>query len=299
MDIQNLETFICVAKLGNFTKAAEELKYAQSTITAQIQHLESELGIKLFERIGRNNYLTHGGKEFLLYATEIMHLFQKSSSIGKEQKNSKGILKIGVLESLLFANLLPVISRFQQEFPNLEIVIKMGQAVDLISMMEKNLLDIIYISNALRADIRMKCHYKRREELVFACVPTHPLALKNNISANEIFECSFITTEPDGYCFGRLQEISTKHNLHLHHNITVDSISAIVSLLGDSKSIAFLPEYAIKTKLENGSLIRLSTNFSPQFYYSQLLCPREKWISPFIERLITLIAEEYPAENFL
>ena len=297
MDLQNIQTFICVAKLGNFSKAAEELSYAQSTVTAQIQHLETELGFKLFERVGRKNYLTSGGKEFLLYATEMMHLFQKSSSIGKELKKAKGILKIGVLESLLFANLLPIIQKFQQEFPNLEIVIKMGQTFELLSMMEKNQLDIIYISKAINSDSGTKSHYRRREELIFTSAPSHQLSKRKAIAPEEIFSCPFVTTEPAGYCFGRLQEIASEHCLTLQHNITVDSISAIVTLLKDNKSIAFLPEYAIKTELENGTLVKLNTGVMPQFYYSQLLCPKEKWISPFIERLICLINEEYPETN--
>lgn len=294
MDLQNIKTFICVAKSENFTKAAQELNYAQSTVTSQIQNLEEELGIPLFERIGRKNHLTAGGKEFLGYATEMLYLFQRSASIGKELKNSKSLLRIGVLESLLFANLLSVLPKLQEEFPNLEVTIKMGQSYELLSMLKQNQLDVIYISNALNTDMSVKCCYKRREELVFVSAPGHPLAAKENICVEDVFNCSFVVTEPTGYCFGRLREIASEKSLNINHNITIDSVSAVVSLIKDNRSIAFLPEYAIKDELLANTLVKLGTNIQPQFYYSQLLCVREKWISPFIDFLATLVSEHYP-----
>ncbi len=297
MDLQNIKTFICVARLENFTKAAQELNYAQSTVTSQIQALEDELGIPLFERIGRKNHLTSCGKEFLGYATEMLSLLQKSASIGKELKNSKGLLRIGVLESLMFANLLPILPKLQEEFPNLEVTIKIGQSFELLSMLKQNQLDIVYISNALNTDTSIKCSYYRKEELVFVSSSDHPLACKKGISVCDVFEHPFIVTEPTGYCFGRLREIASEHYLNIIHNITIDSITAITSLIKDNKSIAFLPEYSIKEELESKSLVKLSTDISSQFYYSQLLCMREKWNSPFIDFLVYLIGKYYPQTN--
>lgn len=294
MDLTNIATFICTAKLGSFTRAAEELKYAQSTVTAQIQHLERELGFPLFERIGRINHLTAGGKAFLGYATEMMRLFQKSTEIGEELKQARGVLRIGVLESLLFANLLPVISELRRDFPNLEIVIKMGQAYELEAMLKRNQLDIIYISHALNTDSTIKCHYQRREELVFVTVSGHPLTASGVTPIQAVFAHPFITTESTGYCYGRLREIASKYNLVLQHNITVDSITAIVSLLGENGGIAFLPEYAIREQLHSGALVKIVTDLPPQYYYSQLLCHREKWTSSFVEGVIELIKRHYP-----
>ena len=81
MDTQAIKTFIQVANLGSFTKAAEELRYAQSTVTMQIQRLEEELGFPLFERIGRKSCLTPGGQNFLPKATQILRLLQEASAV--------------------------------------------------------------------------------------------------------------------------------------------------------------------------------------------------------------------------
>ena len=77
MDLNYIKTFLQVVATGNFAKAAEQLQYAQSTVTAQIHAIEQELGVPLFERVGRKNYLTPTGEEFLRYATELQNILQK------------------------------------------------------------------------------------------------------------------------------------------------------------------------------------------------------------------------------
>ena len=110
MDIQSIETFLQVASLENYTRAAEKLNFAQSTVTMQIQRLEQELGYPLFERIGRRNYLTAAGKTFLPHAAEILRLMQKVSGLGQEPQEIRGTLRIGVLESLFFG-VIPAVSQ--------------------------------------------------------------------------------------------------------------------------------------------------------------------------------------------
>ena len=68
MDIKSIRTFVRVAELKSFTKAANEMNYVQSTVTMQIKQLEKELGYPLFDRIGKKVSLTLNGMQFLSYA---------------------------------------------------------------------------------------------------------------------------------------------------------------------------------------------------------------------------------------
>lgn len=291
MDLQNLKTFMCVAELENFSKAAEELNYAQSTVTAQIKQLEKELGFPLFERVGRRSYLTAGGREFLSYAIRIRQLLDKAGTIGEDIKSAKGVIRIGVLESLLHERLLPVLADLQGEFQELEIMVKMGQTHELLSLMKQNQLDVIYVSNAANTDASVKTLYKRREELVFVSGKGHPVDEKCSIE--ELFSYRFVTTEPGGYCFGRLGEIASSRSLELHHKITVDSVNAIITLLSDNRSIAFLPKYSITDDMKI-----IDPGIPPCIYYSQLLCPKDKWISPFMKYMTERIEVLYPGMPF-
>ena len=86
MDTQSANTFVHIARLGSFTRAAEELHYAQSTVTMQMQRLEKELGYPLFERIGRKTQLTAEGREFLTYAERFLELAEGRNASEATQK---------------------------------------------------------------------------------------------------------------------------------------------------------------------------------------------------------------------
>ena len=294
MDIQSANTFISIARLGSFTATAEELHYAQSTVTMQMQRLEKELGFPLFERIGRKTQLTEEGKEFLSYAERILELSEGAKRIGCDPKSMRGTLRIGILESLLFAKMLPILSEIRKEFPNLEINLKIGQASELRSLLKQNQLDLLYVSGAANTDPALCSQYRHKEELVFAVDPAHPLASKSGVEICDVLSYPFIVTEPTGYCYGRLCEIAAEQKQSLHHSVVLDSIIAICTLLCDRQSIAFLPSYALTERLAAGELTVLDVKYPKQIYYSQLLCAKDKWISPFIEAMIEKIRNAYP-----
>ena len=77
MDLKNLRTFQTVVQEGGFNKAAEKLNYTQSTITFQINQLEQELGLRLFEKIGRRMVLNQAGQQLLPYAAEVLAAVDK------------------------------------------------------------------------------------------------------------------------------------------------------------------------------------------------------------------------------
>ncbi len=293
MDIQSLKAFIQVASYESFTKAAEEMNYAQSSISSQIQKLEAELGFPLFEKVGRKKHLTSGGREFLLYAHEILSLIQKAESIGQEIKNIKGTLRIGVLESLFFARLLPLMPQMRQHFPNVEMRLRIDQSSVLLSLLKQNQLDIAYISSTANTDSALNCCYQHREKLVFVVSKKHPLSKKKSCSIQDLTEFPFVTTEPSGYCYNRLNEIFSEFNLSFQHSFSINSASACLELLGDNKSIVFLPEYILNTE-KNKNLAVLKTDLSPQYYYSQLLYPKNKWLSPVMDFLIEKLRTTYP-----
>lgn len=89
MELRNINTFLKVAATQNFSKAAEQLGYSQSAVTIQIRQLEKELGISLFERIGKRVYLTERGAEFTSYANEIMRVTSRASLFAKDKKRSE------------------------------------------------------------------------------------------------------------------------------------------------------------------------------------------------------------------
>ena len=149
LDIRNIRAFVRVAELKSFSKAAAELDYVQSTVTMQVRQLEQELGYPLFDRIGKRVSLTAMGAEFLTCAYEILHAVGKAENLGKEMGSAGGVLRIGVLESLLFGTMQDLLPQFRSAHPQVELQLKMGQTAELLQKLKENELDMVYLSAGL------------------------------------------------------------------------------------------------------------------------------------------------------
>lgn len=297
MDIRNIHTFIRVAELKSFTKAAEELNYVQSTVTMQIQQLEKELGYPLFDRIGKKVSLTSLGVEFLTYAYEILHAVEKAEMLGKDSGDIHGVLRLGVSESILFGAMMDILPAFKAKYKNLDLRIKTGHTTELLEQLKHNQLDMLYLSANLNTEPELRRHYVHRENIVFLSGSGHSLAQRKKIPLQELMTYDFLVTEREGICYGRLRELTEQYNVTFSDLVEIDNIFVIAELVEKGMGLAFLPEYAVQKRLEEGTLVRLNVDVTPQIYYSQVLCHKSRWMSPFMAGLIEMIQESRPSEE--
>lgn len=296
MDLRNIETFILTAELKSFTAAARELNYVQSTVTMQIQQLEKELGYPLFDRIGKKISLTGPGLEFLRYAYEIQQSARKAQSLGQDPATVRGILRLGVSESILFSIVTDLLPVFKEKYPLLDLRIKIGHTPGLTEQLKQNQLDMIYLSADCNTDPDLKCLYQRREPLIFTGNPgNNPPYTGTPLQPADLFGQQFVFTERDGVCYRRLSELAAQYNVSLPDSLEIDSVHVVAELVEKGMGIAFLPEYAIEKKLREGQLIRLPAAIPPQYYYSQILCHKSRWLSPFMIEFVEEIKQLRPS----
>ena len=100
MELRNLLTYSKVCEAMSFSKAADQLGYAQSTVTMQIAQLEDEQGVKLFDRSGKRIRLNTKGQELLLYANRLIALACEAKANVSDAKTPRGSLRVGVIESV-------------------------------------------------------------------------------------------------------------------------------------------------------------------------------------------------------
>lgn len=140
MDLKELITFQTIIRLGTFSKAAESLHYAQSTITNQIKRLEKEIGIDLFYR-GWEAELTPAGKIFAEEVDDLINHWKFVTEQAKAiQKEEVGTINIGIIESI--TNIVPnILARFSKEKPKIACNFIVGNTNSLAAALEKNEID--------------------------------------------------------------------------------------------------------------------------------------------------------------
>ena len=100
MELREIRTFLQIAQKQSFSKAADVLGYTQAAVSIQIKQLESELGTRLFDRIGKHISLTHQGKAFYQYALRITSEIEEAKDVLSGSQDLNGTLRIGTIESI-------------------------------------------------------------------------------------------------------------------------------------------------------------------------------------------------------
>ncbi|WP_341280676.1 LysR family transcriptional regulator [Paenibacillus sp. FSL H8-0537] len=145
MESGDLRIFRAVAREGSATKAAEALNYVQSNVTTRIQYLESELGLPLFVRSNRGMTLTEAGENLLQYADRILALLDEAARTTKYADQPAGPLRIGSIETTAATHLLPLLTRYQSEFPDVQLSLATGGTHSLVQRVVKGELDGAFV----------------------------------------------------------------------------------------------------------------------------------------------------------
>lgn len=134
--------FVKTVDTGSFTKAAESLNYAQSSISKMIADLEKEWGISLLERNKRGVSLTSAGKQIMPYARKILSDFeemqQKVNAINGIQT---GIVRIGTFSSVAINWLPDVFAKFQEDYPGIDYEMLLGDYDEVERWIDKGRVD--------------------------------------------------------------------------------------------------------------------------------------------------------------
>ena len=143
MELRHLYTFLVLSELNSFTQTAQQLNYAQSSVTAQIQKLEEELGVHLFERLGKSVFLTPEGQQLIPYAQKLTALAQEISQIYAPAGTS-GCLRIGAAESLGIYRLPAIIRAFKAAHPQTDLHLDIVDTTAIKTLLTKNAIDIAF-----------------------------------------------------------------------------------------------------------------------------------------------------------
>ncbi len=289
MELRQLITFYKITELKSFQKAAEHLGYAQSTITTQMQLLEKELDIKLFERIGRNMELTSKGQVFLEYSKKIIELSNEAKAAVTGNEIPKGSLKIGVVESLCTIRLPELLKGYRIKYPEVEVIIKVGTCSDLYHMLKRNVVDIIYILGEIITDKDLISCLCQEEDMAVLASPLHTLKNLDRITLEDIAGESLILTEKGCSYRGVFERMFHTKNIQPHIGLEIGSIETIKNFVMNNLGISFLPTMTVVKELSAGNLIKLNLldyNFNIK---SQVLYHKNKWLSPAMEAFINLL----------
>lgn len=291
MELRNLITFIHVAELGSFTKAAEQLGYSQSTISFQIKQLEDELDCLLFERINHTITLTEKGHELVSYAHQIRSLTDEFKNSLEEEKNCNGHIHIVTPDSVCDDMINNRYIDFHNKYPDISIKFTNADTAVMFDMLDHNEADIII---TLDAHSYRKDYIIVKEELLsmhFVASPNSKFAEIKNLSIKDIINQPFVLTEyGQGYRKVLDNELA-KMSLEITPVLEIGRTDIITSIIANGDMISYLPDFVTKDMVNKGKLCYLDVCDMNIDIWKQLIYHKNKWMSRSLRTFIDYIKE--------
>ncbi len=289
MELRSIISFCKIASLGSYSKAAESLGYTQSTLTAQIKNLESELNVKLVEKSGRGIKITEKGKVFFEYAQRINSLIHESMEAVSDENNPKGTLKIGVIESLCTVKLPQILEEYHEKYPEVNIELKVAICSRLVEMLKNNMVDLIIIIDKQIENNRTITYYSKKESIAVLCSSLNKLSASKNISIHDLNDQSLILTEKGCSYRQQFEEILNKNLVKTNIIMESGSVEAIKGFVKSNLGIAVLPEMTVENELKNSRLIKLDLEQCNFSMYTQVLYNKDKYITKAMKAFLDMI----------
>jgi DNA-binding transcriptional LysR family regulator len=281
MDMRHLQTFLVVSDLLNFTRAADALGYAQSSVTGQIRTLEEEMGQPLFDRLGRRVALTEAGRRLRPYAAQMLSLAREATQAGAEADSFRGTLTIGAAESLCVFRLPAVLRAYRLRYPQVQIHLHAGGCQALRDGLRTGALDLALLLDAEAPeppDLIVRSLVQERISVV--AYPWHPLATVRGVALADLSGVPLIHTEPEStyrIAFDReLARAGVKPGPVMEFN----SVEAIKQCVMAGLGIAVLPHITCAAEFEQGSLVELDWAGPGVSVVTQVVYHRDKRIAP-------------------
>lgn len=292
MELRQLTTFRTAATSLNFTRTAALLGYAQSSVTAQIQALEEELGVALFDRVGKRVSLTEAGQRLLWYANKLLNLAEEArEAVTGEGAEPRGILTFSAPETLCTYRLPAILRQFKACFPEVKLVFRPTRLPELRRHVSEGALDLALLLEEPVQAAGLVVEKLRREPVLLLAPPDHPLSRLPEVHPQDLKDATILLTEAG--CSYRAMFLRTlaERGVQPAATLEFDSIEAIKQCVMAGMGITVLPEIAVAAEIASGRLCVLRWSEKEFEIVTQMIWHKDKWLSPAMQAFIDIIRE--------
>ena len=257
LDSRQVRAFCVLARTGSFTQTARELHLTQSGVSHSIKALETDIGCRLLDRLGKKVVLTQAGEQFLQHASKILQEMERArESLGHLGKWGQGRLRLGV-STTACQHLLPTVLReFKESFPDHNISIQPGDTPELVAALLNHQVDLAMCLDPGN-DPQLETHNLFTDELQFIVGALHPWAQSGRVDRNEIPRMNYILYSKTSITFRLVQDYFRQEQIVLNSVMELGSMEATKELVKLGLGVSILAPWIARKEIEAGSLVAL------------------------------------------
>jgi DNA-binding transcriptional LysR family regulator len=279
--LRQLEVFAEVLKSGSTTQASQMLALSQSAVSAALTDLEGQLGVQLFDRVGKRLVVNEHGR--LLYPRALA-LLEQATEIERLFREDNGAIRVAASSTIGNYILPEVIARYRRDFPDLPLELSVGNSQDVINAVADFRVDIGLIEGPCHA-AEIVAEPWLEDELVVFCAPDSPL-LEGKVTLARLASAPWILREKGSGTRELVDYLLLSHLPEFHLGMELGNSEAIKHAVRHGLGISCLSRRVIAEQLENGSLMALSVPLPRLTRTLWRIHHRQKHISNALNRFL-------------
>jgi LysR family transcriptional regulator, low CO2-responsive transcriptional regulator len=279
LTLRQLRVFTAAARHGNFSRAAEELHLTQPAVSTQIKELATDVGLPLFERVGRKTYLTAAGEEMLACAKAItLRIREAEDALAHLKGVTGGRLNVAVISAgdYFFPR---VLAAFGATHPGITFNLTVHNREGLLRHLAENLTDLAVMVRPPR-DMDIVALPFAPHPYVIVAPPGHPLAGVRSIPRAALNRERFVQREQGSDTWNSMREVFGRQFHRLNIAMVIHSTETIKQAVVAGMGIAFLSAHTIGLDLLAGNLVVLDVQDFPAMLNWYLVHNRTKRLPP-------------------
>ena len=247
MELHQLRYFVAIAETGNFTRASERNHVSQPSLSQQIQKLETEVGHKLFHRLGRKAVLTEAGTAFLERARRILFEVENAT---KELGDKRGLgrrITVGAVQTVMPYLITPLIARLRDEHPNLLIGAREDFRGSLLRAVVEGDVDLAVVPQPVK-DHRISIEPLFTEPLLLVVGKRHPIASRTEITVNDLAGETFVSLGDSSSLAAQIQAFFGDQQFRPQIGFRCAQVATLKQIVASGLGISLLPQLARQTE---------------------------------------------------
>ncbi|MEB3259973.1 MAG: LysR family transcriptional regulator [Cyanobacteriota bacterium] len=260
--LDQLRILRAIASEGSFKKAADSLYVTQPAVSLQIQNLEKQLDVALFDRGGRKAQLTEAGHLLLSYCDRILSQCQEACRALDDLHNLKGGSLIVGASQTTGTYLMPrMIGLFRQKYPDVSVQLQVHSTRRTAWGVANGQVDLAIIGGELPPDLNdlLQVVPYANDELALVLPPKHPLSRLPELTKEDLYRLGFVCLDAQSTTRKMVDQLLSRSKLDVGRmkiEMELNSFEAIKNAVQSGLGAAFLPVVSIERELASGSLHR-------------------------------------------
>jgi len=291
MELRQLRTFEMVAEYGSFTLVARELRISQPAVSAQIQALENELGVRLLERLPRQALLTPAGEVLHDYARRLLNLeFEAQRALSELRGSQDSSLRLGASPTIGAYVLPQMLADFKRQYPALRLIAEIRATYYVAEALQAHAIDVGLVEAAVDSDALVVETFLD-DELVLTVPAGHPWAGRTSVAPAELQGQPLVAREPGSGSRMLVEESLRALGVEIVPFLELGGVEAIKNAVLAGLGISFISRHAIEAEVRLGTLVAVAVeglDLRRPFYCLQR---RELYVSSVMRAFLDLVRQ--------